>query len=389
MSSGNSNSFGPNRQFIPESGMTEEHFQKFQEAAQEEQVVVLVRNTNLKSTDLIKRGCPGKPKGIDFHTSERTGVVTARTENEKNLAQEKGYFVVEPGNQVARGYFMQNGRKVQTELKLQNPFWSVEPGQLIDPKLMKPLVADYDLMGAVDPRSPGQNIALVASGGKKLDNVESPIVSRFKNRVNPTLDMDRVHHGAQDQFAGFRGGATVFLPDGRVFFLPDELAVEEFYNAIGRQTRLGKYPVPPPVRSTGIRVVPARSMSLMLKDKGRAIASNQAAMEWLGQSLGTLIQWLGDIGTRRQIQKEITTTHANEIQEALAQNQGVLVIIRMQEWIIPDFNGMRARGLLDVYVESGPTQDAALQSWQQPKILKGPPWGWRTFEEYFWIDPTY
>lgn len=387
--SGGSSSFAPHGRFIPESGITEDHFQKFQEAAQEEQVVGLVRNTNRKSTDLIKQGCPGKPKGIDFHTSDRTGVVTAVGDVEIRTAQEKGYFVVEPGNRVARGFALQNGKRVQTELKLRNPFWTVEPGQLIDPKLMKPLVGDYDLMSVINPRSPGQNVALVASGGKQLDNVESPIVRRFKDRVNSKFDMPRVHHGAQDQFAGFRGGATVFLPDGRVFFLADEVAVQEFFNEVGRQTRVGQYSSPPTLPRNGMRVVSARSLSVSLKDKGRAIASNQAAMERLGQTLGMSIQWLGDIATRRQIQKEVATTHATEIEQALANDQGVLVIISMQEWIIPDFNGMRARGLLAVYVESGPTQDAALKSWQKPKILKGPPWGWRTYEEYFWIDPSY
>jgi hypothetical protein len=48
-------------------------------------------------------------------------------------------------------------------------------------------------------------------------------------------------HGAQDQYKGFRGGATAFLPDGRVVFLKDEAAVELFYKNVGRQTRAGSY----------------------------------------------------------------------------------------------------------------------------------------------------
>jgi hypothetical protein len=375
--------------FIPESGMTNEHFEKFQEAAKDQQVIALVRHTNTKSTELIKRGCPGKPMSIKINTSEVTGVVTASNPGEVETAQREGYYVVEPGNRVARGYMTQNGRRVLTELKLANPFWTVAPGQLIDPKLQKPLAGDYDLMSVIDPRTPGQNIAAVASDGRTIANVESPIVKRFKDSVNGKLDMPRVHHGAQDQYAGFRGGATAFFPDGRVLFLPDAAAVEEFFNLIGRQTRLGRYPSPSSLQRNGIRVVPARGLSVKLKEKGRAIAGNQAAMEWLGQTLGVSIQWLGDIGTRRQIQRELTTTHAKEIEENLAGGRGVLVIIRMQEWIIPDFNGMRARGLLAVYVEGGETQGAALDRWQKPKLLKGPPWGWRTYEEYFWLDPKY
>lgn len=374
--------------FIPESGMTKEHFEKFQDATHEQQVVALVRHTNAKSTELISRGCPGKPKSIEIHTDTLTGVVTASNSLEIETARSEGYYVVEPGNRIARGYTSVNGRRVLTELKLTSPFWTVAPGQLIDPKLLKPLAGDYDLMSVIDPRSPGQNIALVASNGKKIENVESPIVKRFKDSVNVRLDMPRVHHGAQDQFSGFRGGATVFFPDGRVLNLPDETAVEEYFSLIGRQTRKGQYSSPPSLQKNGIRLVPARSLSITLKEKGRELAGNQAAMEWLGQTLGMSIQWLGDIGIRRQIKWELTTTHAKEIEENLAAGHGVLVIIRMQEWIVPDFNGMRARGLLDVCVEGGDTQEAALENWQKPKWLKGPPWGWRTYEEYFWIDPT-
>jgi hypothetical protein len=284
---------------------------------------------------------------------------------------------------------MQNGKRVLEGRQITNPFWTVAPGQLIDPKLMKPLAGDYDLMGVMAPNNPGQNIALVASNGEKIDNVESPIVRRYKDAVNGKLDMPRVHHGAQDQYAGFRGGATVFFPDGRVLYLPDAAAVEEFYNLIGRQTRLGRYPAPPPLRRNGIRIVPAKSMSLKLKEKGKALAGNRDAVEWLGQSIGSAIQWLGDIGVRRQIHRELTTTHAQEIEDALARGHGALVIIRMQEWAIPDFNGMRARGLLGVYVEGGATQEQALDAWQKPKLVKSPPLGWRAYEEYFWIDPTH
>ena len=382
MASGSSNGF------IPESGMTKDHFEKFQQAAQDLQVAALVRHTNAKSTDLIKRGCPGKPMSIKINTSDATGVVTAGGADEVAVAQREGYFVVDANRKVARGFITENGQRKPAEIPLQNVFWQVEPGQLIDPKLKKPLVGDYDLMSVIDPRSPGRNVALVASEGEKLDNVEGPEAKRFKNHVNSLLDMPRVHHGAQDQYAGFRGGATVFFPDGRVLFLPDAAAVAEFFDVIGRQTRLGRYPAPP-LRRNGIRIVPTRSLAQKLKQRGKIIVGNRDGAEFVGQALGGLFQWLGDIGTRRQIQHELATTHAAEIEDHLIQGHGVLVIIRMQEWIIPDFNGMRARGLLGVYVEGGPSQEAALEEWQKPKIIKGPPWGWRTYEEYFWMDPKY
>ena len=111
-------------------------------------------------------------------------------------------------------------------------------------------------------------------------------------------------------------------------------------------------------------------------------------MAMLGQLLGSAIQSIGDIGIRRNIQQQLATTHATTIERYLAQGDGVLVIIRMQEWATPDFNGMRARSLLDVHVVGGRDEATALAKWRQPKYLQGPPKGWRTYEEYAWIDPS-
>ncbi|MBI3681949.1 MAG: hypothetical protein HY235_16325 [Acidobacteria bacterium] len=132
----------------------------------------------------------------------------------------------------------------------------------------------------------------------------------------------------------------------------------------------------------------APGQALVQQSRVQGIVGNQAAMALLGQLLSGAIQSLGDIGTRREVQRRLQTTHAAAIQNILARGDGVLVIIAMQEWIIPDFNGNRARGLLSVYVEGGPTQTAALASWRNtPKLLQGPPLGWRRYEQYAWIDP--
>lgn len=53
--------------------------------------MAVVRNTNTASARLIENGCPGKPLSIKFHTSETTGVVTARTPAEVATAQQLGY----------------------------------------------------------------------------------------------------------------------------------------------------------------------------------------------------------------------------------------------------------------------------------------------------------
>jgi hypothetical protein len=234
--------------WIPKSGMTKPHFEAFQEVAERQNVIAIVRNTNERSTRLIEMGCPGKPFAIKFHTSEKTGVVVASNAKELKIAYEQRYFVVDADGVARRpipGQF-RNGNPVMEEIELKNSFWQVEQGQLIDPRLKKPVVGDYDLMGVVDPTAPGRNIALHVVNDTPVANVTSPIVERFQNAVNQRMDMPRVLHGAQDQFAGFRGGATAFLPDGTVKFLPDEAAVEAFYKSIGRETIRGAHPRPAP-----------------------------------------------------------------------------------------------------------------------------------------------
>jgi hypothetical protein len=87
------------------------------------------------------------------------------------------------------------------------------------------------------------------------------------------------------------------------------------------------------------------------------------------------------------VERELQTTHAATIATHLASGNGVLIVIRMQEWVVPDFNGMRARGLLGVYIEGGPTQAEALRAWNKPKLINQPPEGWRAYEQFIWIDP--
>jgi hypothetical protein len=363
--------------YIPESGMPVAHFEKFVQAAKEQGVIAIVRNTNTASVPLIEKGCPGKPLDIKFHTSELTGVVTAANNDEIAHARKLGYLVVDK-DLVARGQPSPAGKP--TELKLTNPFWKVLPGQIIDAAAKKPLVGDYDLMGVVKPSNPGQNIALVASEGEVLKDVSSPIVRRFANAVNGKLDRPRVLHGAQDQYSGFRGSATAFLPNGKAVLLPDEYAVKGFYEIIGRQTRLGSY------NPRLIQTIPGRSF--MPQQTGmKGVLGDHAVMAAAGVMLGEFAQWLGDIGISRRIDEELKTTHAAAIQTALASGKGVLIIVRLQEWAQPDFNGMRARGYLGVYVQPGFTQNEALERWNQPKFINLPPEGWRAIENYVWVDP--
>lgn len=232
------------RSFIGQSGMTQSHFHAFQQAAQESKLIVVVRNTNQESTQWIAKGFPGKPITIKVKTSKQTGIVTATQPEHWEQAYKQGYYVVDADG-IARRRVVRGGQEAMEELR-PGGGWPLEKGQVIDPVAHKPLVGDYDLMGVINPAAPGRNIALVASNGEKHFDINSPLVREFAERVNKKLDRPRVLHGAQDQYGGFDGGCTAFFPDGSAQLLPDETAVKELYEQLGRQTSKGAYPTPPP-----------------------------------------------------------------------------------------------------------------------------------------------
>ncbi len=154
----------------------------------------------------------------------------------------------------------------------------------------------------------------------------------------------------------------------------------QFANSIRAKMALVNPPPPPPNITAGRSMAPPGMT--------RGIVSNQAAMAVVGQMIGAALQSLGDIGIRRQVQKEVETTHAAYIARAQERGMGTLVIITLQEWETPDFNGMRARSLLAVYTQEGATQPEALNKWlRTPQLLQGAPKGWRTYEQYAWIPP--
>jgi hypothetical protein len=370
--------------YIPESGMTAAHFKAVQEVAQLQQVIAIVRNTNTASTPLIEKGCPSKPQTVKAKTDARTGVVTAGNPKEIEQAYKAGYFVIDADG-VARREVVEGGKPTKQELKIDAPFWSVAQGQIIDPEVKKPLVGDYDIQAVFSPKNPGQNIALVAKDGVKVSNIESPIVRNFRSTVNQKLDRARMLHGAQDQFAGFAGGATVFMPDGTVRLLEGEGKVKAFYESIGRQTIQGKYVSGPPGSGEPIPVIPgARRMGTGVQ----GVLQNHDVMAMLGQLLGAGLQWLGDIGIQRNVENQLKTTYARAIADHFSRGNGVLVIIHMQEWAQEDFNGMRGRALLGVSIEGGLNQKAALANWRsQPRLLQGAADGWRAYDQYVWIDP--
>ncbi len=223
--------------YVPSSGITTQHFAVFQRVAQQLNRIIVVRNTNTKSTFWIGQGYPPKPKNLEFlHTSDKTGKVTVVNEAEGQRVRQEGYYVIEKDG-VAR-------RKPNETLQKRFPFGTVdmnEPGQVIDPKSQKALVGDYDLMGVIDPDAKGRVIALHSSLGEEVQNRSNPDVNRVIGALNSQMDQPRVMHGPQDLYKGFRGPCTAFMPNGSVWELSDEQKVKEFYATIGRETITGSY----------------------------------------------------------------------------------------------------------------------------------------------------
>jgi hypothetical protein len=228
------------RTYNSRGGITQTHFKAFQEAATETKVVAMVRNGKESAIPLIERGCPGKPKIFEpFNTNPATGILTATKEADKQLVYKSNYILVDDQRVATR---MVNGKLERVELK--DTFWQLEPGQVIDPKYMKPVVGDYDLMGVFSMQSTGQNVTLAVVDDVATANRTSPIVEELSRNVNRRMDMPRVLHGAQDQYKGFRGGATAFFPDGTVVYMETQEEVEAFYAKARRQPITGAHPRP-------------------------------------------------------------------------------------------------------------------------------------------------
>jgi hypothetical protein len=225
----------PARKNSKVTGMPDKHFTEFKKVAEEQQVIAIVRNTNPKSLELIEiHHCPPKAKNLEgiAESSPNTGIVMAK---DANAVRSKGYVVVD-SKSIPRGA---DGKPFDVS---QHKFFKLEPGQVIDPVSGKPIVGDYDLMGILDPNAPNRNLALIGSNYKEMENIASPSVNKFMNALNNRLNTKRILHGAQDQYGGFRGGATVFYPDGSVTFLPSQSDVEAFYSSpsILRKTITGE-----------------------------------------------------------------------------------------------------------------------------------------------------
>jgi hypothetical protein len=223
--------------YVPSSGMTLAHFAVFQRVAEKENRIIVVRNTNTKSTPWIQLGYPPKPKSLEpLHTSPKTGKVTATNEEERQRARREGFYIIESDG-IAR-------RRPHEALQKRFAFNTAEmneSGQVIHPQEQKALVGDYDLMGVIDPDAKGRVLTLHSVNGVAVENRTNPDVAAVIKLLNSQMDQPRVMHGPQDLYKSFRGPCTAFLPNGLVMELTTEQKVREFYELIGRETISGTY----------------------------------------------------------------------------------------------------------------------------------------------------
>lgn len=223
--------------YLPSSGITPQHFAVFQSVAQQQNRIIVVRNTNTKSTMWIAQGYPPKPKVLEFlKTSFKTGKVTVKNEDEKREARQKGFYVIDADGIARR----QPREALQKRFAFNTPEMN-EPGQVIDPKRQQAFVGDYDLMGVIDPSATGRVLALCSNFGVQVENRTNPDVNQIIHVLNSRMDQPRVMHGPQDLYGGFKDACTAFLPNGAIWELTTEQAVQEFYKSIGRPTVTGTH----------------------------------------------------------------------------------------------------------------------------------------------------
>jgi len=154
---------------------------------------------------------------------------------------------------------------------------------------------------------------------------------------------------------------------------------------------------PPPAApnqpaAKAVITVPAAPPALGGAPKSTAgkVLSNQDAAAAIGMALGVAIQAIGDYGIRRRVENEVEVKQRPALDTILRRGEGVLIIVRLEQWKIADNNGMKARSLVGVYVCGGKTRDEALATWRNtPRLMQGPADGWEMMpEQYGWIAPS-
>jgi hypothetical protein len=214
------------------AGMLPEHFEAVRKVAQQMNVIIAFRITNPLAAQWIRLGFPGKPISVKAKSSKTTGIVTTATLSEALEAHQAGYYIVDAAGVPRNAAF--------EPLELTKCEWPLELGQVVDGTLKKPLVGDYDLLGVIEPGSPGRNIVLAVKDNVPVKNRTNPRINAVAEAINRQLDRPRVLHGAWDGFdeASTAGEVTVFFPDGTVTELTTAEQIAAWYTALGRKSIL-------------------------------------------------------------------------------------------------------------------------------------------------------
>jgi hypothetical protein len=224
--------------YISKSGITFTHYGIFEQAARALNRVIIVRNTNEKSTPWIEKGYPPKPRTIKIHTSKETGKVTCLNADEIKKARAAGFYVIDQDGMARNAA----GAALPERFRLGDEQEQDEAGQVIHPEQHLALVGDYDLLAVIDPLAPGRNIVLAAENGEAVEDRLGPEVERLMDFMNPRFDQPRIMHGAHDQWDDIpEGGSTVFFTGGpsQLIGTRDEMA--NLYAFIQRESIRGSY----------------------------------------------------------------------------------------------------------------------------------------------------
>jgi hypothetical protein len=257
-----------------DTGMPDQHFRIFRGTAVEEQMYILVRNSNPACIKYIKMGYPAKPMSVKAktgkakHGGSTDGIATVKQSNgilddselSSALKDPNNYVVIKDnsGNYVAKN---SEGRYISVNKAKNTPYTAEELGWVVDGKTKLPFTGDYDLQdvffreGTKYKTRNGQEIEMMpgkaalwdVSKGKQ--DITNPWIKKIKSLLNQKLTkveypesinkvpQERVLHGADAGFAPAGDNITVFRPDGTTELLKTRDDVKAWYDRIGRKTR--------------------------------------------------------------------------------------------------------------------------------------------------------
>ncbi len=203
----------------------------------------------------------GKFKGkdlIDLHTDPITGKVTAKDLKQRQIAWDKGYYILKPSGIEGQGIAVDaagkalavDGKVLRFDMSKKGQFGEAtyKEGQVIT-KDGKCIYPDIDVFGVFPDQSPGRNLVPVPESphasvsdpifNRFMSTFNSRVKAEFKKRTGKEID-DPVVHGPHEQFITrqqfgverFRGDVLV-VKDGKAF-LVSQGQLAAFYKAIGR-----------------------------------------------------------------------------------------------------------------------------------------------------------